>query len=637
MASDSNLLKLFASGRNEDAFAEIVRRYGGMVFNVCRNILQDSESARDITQEVFLDLARSCSRVNTSLAGWLHKAAVNKSYSQLRRKVLERKAVAHLAIEIRDSETVDLDTLAPVLNGAIEELPDQFREPLVMHYLTGLDQSEIAFELGVNQSTVSRRIQSGLEQLRKSLAKRGLCVSAGALSLTLARNAQAEVAPELLDSIVRSAVEAVRKLPAPPIGGAATASSFSKGGITMLKLAVLCILGTIAATLGFGGDVPEPTPIVRGALEIPDPVSPLYEDKDEGKKAFAEEKRIQEWLHSKKALKHFGTIGEALELLSKLGNVEFIIDEDVDTDKELNFDLPEVEIHEVLSFIVSSTLADWKVEGTKIHIFSIGDRFKAVDEALKRFARTVKVKFEDLPLQEAVDELAELLKVKIESEAVLTGTITCELEAPGHWILEYILGMGYVSRLAEDAVVHIYENPVAQELLDALSVRHTYLTEGVKIKDVLESIEHATGLKVLHQDFLDVKAEMPAMHIRNLPLQDVLNALTHALNCGWEAKGNVLHIVQFRQAWNNKTSHEIDKEVKALLAKKISLNFKGISLRHLLEHLSEKHGISFRLDGEDDIEIKIEHNGTIHELLETICKKHGVKMAVACGVVVLSK
>src|SRR4249919_1712033 len=75
--SDAELLKRYAEGRDEEAFAELVRRTGPQVFRTCCHVLGEATAAEDAFQATFLLLARKANRLAAtgSVAGWLHKTA----------------------------------------------------------------------------------------------------------------------------------------------------------------------------------------------------------------------------------------------------------------------------------------------------------------------------------------------------------------------------------------------------------------------------------------------------------------------------------------------------------------------------------------------------------------------------------
>src|SRR5438552_13289945 len=74
---DRELLRRFAHGHDQDAFAAVVRRHGGMVLNVCQRALHNPDDAEDIFQATFLALARRADARDwgESVAGWLYLVA----------------------------------------------------------------------------------------------------------------------------------------------------------------------------------------------------------------------------------------------------------------------------------------------------------------------------------------------------------------------------------------------------------------------------------------------------------------------------------------------------------------------------------------------------------------------------------
>src|SRR5262245_57397085 len=75
--SDSELLGRFCRDRDEDAFAELVRRHGAMVLAVCRRVLPNPHDADDVFQAAFLVLAHKANarRWRESVGNWLYFVA----------------------------------------------------------------------------------------------------------------------------------------------------------------------------------------------------------------------------------------------------------------------------------------------------------------------------------------------------------------------------------------------------------------------------------------------------------------------------------------------------------------------------------------------------------------------------------
>lgn len=77
MTPDWLLLRRYAQENSQDAFAALTARYLGLVYSVCLREVHDPEMAQDVTQAVFLLLARTAPafRSKTALPGWLFRTA----------------------------------------------------------------------------------------------------------------------------------------------------------------------------------------------------------------------------------------------------------------------------------------------------------------------------------------------------------------------------------------------------------------------------------------------------------------------------------------------------------------------------------------------------------------------------------
>ena len=201
--SDSELLRRYASRREADAFAELVRRYGGFVFSVARRVTGDSHDAEDVTQQCFLELARRARTISGSLSGWLHRAAFTRSLNARRDKLTRRAREAVATPEPSGGEEPAWAELEPLIDDAIAALPDDLRLPLVLHYLERKSQVEVAEELGMNQSTVSRRLGQGVEALRQRLTGSSVALSVTALASRLSGVPGHVPPPALMASLVK--------------------------------------------------------------------------------------------------------------------------------------------------------------------------------------------------------------------------------------------------------------------------------------------------------------------------------------------------------------------------------------------------------------------------------------------------
>jgi RNA polymerase sigma factor (sigma-70 family) len=191
--SDRRLLERFVSQGDETAFTKLVQRHGPMVLGVCRQILRNEDDAEDAFQATFLVLARKARSIRAAeaLPNWLYGVA--RRLAMRSRSAVARRHAREVALVEPPTEAApetQLVELAPVLHEEIGRLPEKYRIPLVLCYLEGKSNEEAARQLGCPSGTVFSRLARARERLRGRLTRRGLALSAGALTATLAAVSQ---------------------------------------------------------------------------------------------------------------------------------------------------------------------------------------------------------------------------------------------------------------------------------------------------------------------------------------------------------------------------------------------------------------------------------------------------------------
>jgi RNA polymerase sigma factor (sigma-70 family) len=230
--TDLALLQRYAQHRDESAFAEIVRRYGGVVYATGRRVLRDRAGAEDVTQETFLRLMRAPDRCSQSLGGWLHRLATRLAVDALRSERSRRRREQTYEPPARaDDETgrpgdapdlVAWRELSPRIDEALSELPGPARELLVAHFLRGRSQTELAKESGTSPATLCRRMREAVEMLRRELSRRGVQVSGTMLVFLCLRHAATEAAP----ATVALELGKLAMMSGAPMGGGAGGTVF---------------------------------------------------------------------------------------------------------------------------------------------------------------------------------------------------------------------------------------------------------------------------------------------------------------------------------------------------------------------------------------------------------------------------
>jgi RNA polymerase sigma-70 factor (ECF subfamily) len=216
---DKELLELYLKGERREAqqaFQVLVLRHGPMVLGICRHVLNDHHAAEDAFQATFLVLAQKghSIRNRTVLAGWLHEVAhriaIKARASAVRRKNLERQGMAMVPVASESNgldEAAAWNELRPVLHAEVDRLPDKYRLPVILSYLEGKTNEEVAELLHWPIGTVKGRLSRAREVLRSRLMRRGLTLSAAFLVTALAQGRVfAEVVPnDLVRRTVRLA------------------------------------------------------------------------------------------------------------------------------------------------------------------------------------------------------------------------------------------------------------------------------------------------------------------------------------------------------------------------------------------------------------------------------------------------
>ncbi len=188
--SDGQLLERFAVRREEAAFDALMRRHGRMVLGVCGRVLNNESDIEDAFQATFLLLARKAGsiRERQSVGSWLHgvayRLAVRSKADAARRQIHERRR-EHERVALEPLYVVAWQELQQVLDEEVQRLPDKYRLPLVLFYLEGNTQEEVAQRLSWPIGTVRGRLAQARELLRRRLERRGLTLGSGALATML--------------------------------------------------------------------------------------------------------------------------------------------------------------------------------------------------------------------------------------------------------------------------------------------------------------------------------------------------------------------------------------------------------------------------------------------------------------------
>ncbi len=266
--SDAQLLREYAEYGTERAFTEIVTRHTNLVYSAAMRQMDSPEMAADITQNVFIGLAREAGTLSlrlagdASLAGWLcrsvHNLSLNLRRDEFRRHSRERQAMEHF--DPISETSVEWAHLRPVLDEAMSGLSEPDYDAVVMRFFNNQDLRSVGRALGVTDDTAQKRVSRALDKLREQLSRRGINSTAAALSIVLSANA-VQTAPAGLAVTISTTTAIAGSAVCTPTLIAATKAIF----MTTLQKALITV--AIAAATGAGIYEARQNSILRGQVQ----------------------------------------------------------------------------------------------------------------------------------------------------------------------------------------------------------------------------------------------------------------------------------------------------------------------------------------------------------------------------------
>jgi RNA polymerase sigma-70 factor (ECF subfamily) len=189
---DEETLIYNASRGDKDAFGQLVITYQGLVYNILKSRVKNSEDAMDLAQEVFLKIWRSLPnwRGECRFSTWVYRVCINASVDFMRRsqhppsESLSTKydddgderpfEVADDSVASSPELTFEKNETSAIVRSAIDRLSDDQRDIIILRDIEGYSYEEIAAMLSLEIGTVKSRLNRARGNLREILATSGL-------------------------------------------------------------------------------------------------------------------------------------------------------------------------------------------------------------------------------------------------------------------------------------------------------------------------------------------------------------------------------------------------------------------------------------------------------------------------------
>ncbi|MCU1379648.1 MAG: subfamily polymerase sigma-24 factor [Acidimicrobiales bacterium] len=256
------LVQAYQAG-NERAFDTIVRtQYNALYAHALRRLFQH-EAAEDAVQDTLLRAYRALPNLDGDLAlkAWLHRILTNVCYDEGNRRRRQHGLVEKIGAlpEELGEDPVDeavLHDTVRVMSEALQDLPDSYREALVLRYVDGLSFREVAEASGISEENARARVQRGKSALHKIMTR--LAVMAAFLipglrraqearasaDATAAAAAPSEQAVNLATQLTSHVVQA-----APTVSRLAEAASAFPGGKSALAATAMAAVAAVSVPI----------------------------------------------------------------------------------------------------------------------------------------------------------------------------------------------------------------------------------------------------------------------------------------------------------------------------------------------------------------------------------------------------
>jgi RNA polymerase sigma factor (sigma-70 family) len=209
VATDADLLRQFARGESQDAFAEIVRRHLDLVHSAALRQVRSAQLAEEIAQSVFADLSREAGKLkaDTILTAWLY-AVTRRTAVDVIRKESRRQRREQIAAELNamNSTKAGWMDLEPLLDEAMAALDETDRAAVLLRFFENKSLREVGGQLGVSDDAAQKRVGRAVEKLREFLSKHNVTMGASGLAILISANAVQSAPASLAVSIGATAL-----------------------------------------------------------------------------------------------------------------------------------------------------------------------------------------------------------------------------------------------------------------------------------------------------------------------------------------------------------------------------------------------------------------------------------------------
>ena len=294
---DWELLQDYAKHRSETAFAELVQRHLNWVYSAAWRQVRDPHLAKDVTQAVFVLLARKAGhlRRGTIVSGWLFRTtrfvAARALRTESRRRAREQTAFAMSSTISSDDNEILWNQLTPHLDEAVGMLSETDRTAILLRFYEKKSLREVGDRVGLSEEAAKKRVTRAVEKLRASMTRRGVVLGGAGLIAVLAENTVQAAPATLASGIVKAAATSLSATATLPQLARETLNAWRWAHVKLAAVIAVVSVAAVALTTTFATRQ-EPTATtaepIADANQTPAPIGPVIRPTNNTASAIAE-------------------------------------------------------------------------------------------------------------------------------------------------------------------------------------------------------------------------------------------------------------------------------------------------------------------------------------------------------------